>query len=129
MSEALTKKPTLGELKEAARVLLEEDPSLTAAVIPYGCWRPKTSWMTRSVKAMLVQRHTSIIWWLGAVWMRSIYRPCKILGYCRSSWAFPCRRNTNSKRRLGSWIHSHGAISICSILKPLLRWSKCLDMV
>jgi hypothetical protein len=31
MTEALTKKPTLAELKVAARVLLEEDPSLTAA--------------------------------------------------------------------------------------------------
>jgi hypothetical protein len=29
MTEALTKKPTLAELKVAARVLLEEDPSLT----------------------------------------------------------------------------------------------------
>jgi hypothetical protein len=31
MTEALTKKPTLAELKVAARVLQEEDPSLTAA--------------------------------------------------------------------------------------------------
>ncbi len=31
MTEALTKQPTLAELKVAARVLLEEDPSLTAA--------------------------------------------------------------------------------------------------
>src|SRR6266576_171929 len=31
MTEALTKQPTLTELKLAARVLLEEDPSLTAA--------------------------------------------------------------------------------------------------
>lgn len=31
MSEALTKQPTLAELKVAARVLLEEDPSLTVA--------------------------------------------------------------------------------------------------
>ena len=31
MTEALTKQPTLAELKTAARVLLEEDPSLTAA--------------------------------------------------------------------------------------------------
>jgi len=31
MSETLTKPPTLTELKVAARVLLEEDPSLTAA--------------------------------------------------------------------------------------------------
>ena len=31
MSEALAKQPTLAELKIAARVLLEEDPSLTAA--------------------------------------------------------------------------------------------------
>jgi hypothetical protein len=31
MTEALTKQPTLAELKVAARVLLEEDPSLVAA--------------------------------------------------------------------------------------------------
>jgi len=31
MTEALTKQPTLAELRVAARVLLEEDPSLTAA--------------------------------------------------------------------------------------------------
>jgi len=31
MTEALTRQPTLAELKVAARVLLEEDPSLTAA--------------------------------------------------------------------------------------------------
>ena len=31
MTEALTKQPTLAELKAAARVLLDEDPSLTAA--------------------------------------------------------------------------------------------------
>jgi len=31
MTEALTKQPTLAELRVAARVLLDEDPSLTAA--------------------------------------------------------------------------------------------------
>jgi hypothetical protein len=31
MTEALTKQPTLAELKFTARVLIEEDPSLTAA--------------------------------------------------------------------------------------------------
>ena len=31
MTEALTKQPSVAELKVAARLLLEEDPSLTAA--------------------------------------------------------------------------------------------------